>query len=73
MYEGDAPLADRRAQALALDRDLLRELLGADELRELLDRAAPWPSSSWSCRRSRRSGPPARPTRCTTCCAAWAT
>ncbi|TAM64403.1 MAG: DEAD/DEAH box helicase, partial [Chloroflexota bacterium] len=37
MYEGDAPLADRRAQALALDRDLLRELLGADELRELLD------------------------------------
>ncbi|HMJ80582.1 MAG TPA: DEAD/DEAH box helicase [Candidatus Dormibacteraeota bacterium] len=40
MYEGDAPLADRRAQALALDRDLLRELLGADELRELLDPAA---------------------------------
>ncbi|HXF71294.1 MAG TPA: DEAD/DEAH box helicase, partial [Actinomycetota bacterium] len=37
MYEGDAPLAERRAQALALDRDLLRELLGAEELRELLD------------------------------------
>ena len=37
MYEGDAPLVDRRAQALALDRDLLRELLGAEELRELLD------------------------------------
>ncbi|MEJ7752879.1 MAG: hypothetical protein WKF46_08030, partial [Candidatus Limnocylindrales bacterium] len=37
MYEGDAPVADRRAQALALDRDLLRELLGAEELRELLD------------------------------------
>jgi ATP-dependent Lhr-like helicase len=37
MYEGDAPLADQRAQALALDRDLLRELLGADELRELFD------------------------------------
>src|SRR5439155_1254573 len=37
MYEGDAPLAERRAAALALDRDLLRELLGADELRELLD------------------------------------
>jgi ATP-dependent Lhr-like helicase len=37
MYEGDAPLLDRRAQALALDRDLLRELLGAQELRELLD------------------------------------
>jgi ATP-dependent Lhr-like helicase len=37
MYEGDAPLAERRAAALALDRDLLRDLLGADELRELLD------------------------------------
>ena len=31
MYEGDAPLAERRAAALALDRDLLRELLGAEE------------------------------------------
>ena len=37
MYEGDAPLAERRAAALALDRDLLNELLGAEELRELLD------------------------------------
>ncbi|MCK9518365.1 MAG: DEAD/DEAH box helicase, partial [Dehalococcoidia bacterium] len=37
MYEGDAPLAERRAQALALDRNLLRDLLGDDELRELLD------------------------------------
>jgi ATP-dependent Lhr-like helicase len=37
MYEGDAPLAERRAAALALDRDLLRDLLGADELRELID------------------------------------
>ncbi|HEX7173193.1 MAG TPA: helicase-related protein, partial [Candidatus Limnocylindria bacterium] len=37
MYEGDAPLAERRAQALALDRDLLAELLGSEELRELLD------------------------------------
>ncbi|MDQ3305842.1 MAG: DEAD/DEAH box helicase, partial [Actinomycetota bacterium] len=40
MYEGDAPLAERRAAALALDRDLLRELLGADELRDLIDPAA---------------------------------
>src|SRR4029077_6083117 len=40
MYEGDAPLAERRAQALPLDRDLLRELLGQEELRELLDPAA---------------------------------
>ena len=37
MYEGDAPLAERRAAALSLDRDLLRELLGTEELRELLD------------------------------------
>ena len=37
MYEGDAPLAERRAAALALDRELLRELLGAEELRELID------------------------------------
>jgi len=39
MYEGDAPLAERRAAALSLDRELLRELLGDDELRELLDPA----------------------------------
>jgi ATP-dependent Lhr-like helicase len=37
MYEDDTPAAERRAQALSLDRELLRELLGADELRELLD------------------------------------
>ena len=37
MYEGDAPNAERRAAALSLDRDLLRELLGQEELRDLLD------------------------------------
>ena len=36
LYEGDTPLAERRAVALTLDRDLLRELLGEGELRELL-------------------------------------
>ena len=40
MYEDDTPSAERRAAALALDRDLLRELLGQDELRELIDPAA---------------------------------
>ncbi|MGH2597079.1 MAG: DEAD/DEAH box helicase [Actinomycetota bacterium] len=40
MYEGDAPLAERRAAALSLDPDLLRELLGEEELRDLLDPAA---------------------------------
>ena len=37
LYEGDAPLAERKAQALTLDRDLLRELIGGGELRDLLD------------------------------------
>ncbi len=37
MYEGDSPLAERRAAALALDPTLLAELLGRIELRELLD------------------------------------
>lgn len=37
IYEGDAPLAERRAQALTLDRNLLRDLLGHAELRDLLD------------------------------------
>ncbi len=36
LYEGDTPLAERRAAALTLDRELLRELLGEGELRELL-------------------------------------
>jgi ATP-dependent helicase Lhr and Lhr-like helicase len=40
MYEDDTPLAERRAQALALDRDLLKELLGQEELRDLIDSAA---------------------------------
>ncbi|WP_020076902.1 DEAD/DEAH box helicase [Cryocola sp. 340MFSha3.1] len=37
MYEGDSPLAERRAAALSLDAGLLAELLGRAELRELLD------------------------------------
>ena len=37
LYERDAPLAERKAQALTLDRNLLRELLGEAELRELID------------------------------------
>jgi ATP-dependent Lhr-like helicase len=40
LYESDAPLAERRAQALALDTGLLAELLGRSELRELLDAEA---------------------------------
>ena len=37
LYEGDAPLAERRAAALSLDSHLLAELLGPTELREILD------------------------------------
>jgi ATP-dependent Lhr-like helicase len=37
MYEDDTPPEERRAQALSLDRDLLRELMGIEELRDLLD------------------------------------
>jgi ATP-dependent Lhr-like helicase len=40
MYEGDTPLAERRAQALSLDRSVLAELLGREELRDLIDQAA---------------------------------
>ena len=40
IYDGDAPLAERRAQALSIDQDQLRELLGDADLRELLDLTA---------------------------------
>ncbi|HXE09141.1 MAG TPA: hypothetical protein VN612_14665, partial [Acidobacteriaceae bacterium] len=37
VYDGDAPLAERRAQALTIDQEQLRELMGEPDLRELLD------------------------------------
>ena len=40
IYEGDAPLAERRAQALSIDQSQFEELLGDADLRELLDAAA---------------------------------
>ena len=40
LYEGDSPLAERKAAALALDSTLLAELLGQADLRELLDAGA---------------------------------
>jgi ATP-dependent Lhr-like helicase len=40
LYDGDAPLAERRAHALAVDQEQLRELIGEGELRELLDAEA---------------------------------
>ena len=68
MYEDDTPPAERRAQALSLDRDLLRELLGQEELRDLLDADARRRGRAPAARRRR-----ARPTSCTTCCACAAT
>jgi hypothetical protein len=68
MYEGDTPNAERRAAALALDRDLLRELLGQEELRELID-----PGRSRTSRRSSSTAPrrarPATATPRSRCCA----
>ena len=40
LYDGDAPLAERRAQVLSIDQDQLRELMGDADLRELLDLSA---------------------------------
>ena len=40
IYDGDAPLAERRAQALSVDQSQLRELIGDTELRDLLDAGA---------------------------------
>ena len=40
IYDGDAPLAERRAQALSIDQSQLQELLGDSDLRELLDGTA---------------------------------
>ena len=40
IYDGDAPLAERRAQALSIDQSQLEELLGDTDLRELLDPVA---------------------------------
>jgi ATP-dependent Lhr-like helicase len=40
IYDGDAPLAERRAQALSIDQSQLEELLGDTDLRELLDTSA---------------------------------
>jgi ATP-dependent Lhr-like helicase len=40
LYQGDSPAAERRAQTLTLDRGMLRDLLGQEQLRDLLDAVA---------------------------------
>jgi len=72
MYEGDAPLAERRAQALALDRDLLRELPARRSCGSCWTRT-PWRRRSSSGRLSSTTARPAPSTRWPTSCAAWGT
>jgi ATP-dependent Lhr-like helicase len=57
IYDGDAPLAERKAQALSIDHAQLRELLGDVQLRELLDPAA---IEEVEAQLSLRNAPPAR-------------
>ena len=52
MYEGDAPLAERRAQALTLDRRMLAELVGSRGAARAASTRTRWPRSKTSCRRS---------------------
>ena len=73
MYDGDTPLAERRAGALTLDRDLLRELLGQEELRELLDPDALADLELSPPGADRRPPGDDRSTASTTCCAGSAT
>ncbi len=68
LYDGDAPLAERRAQALAVDQAQLRELLGDAELRELLDADAIDADRAPAAAARPRSTGPRAPTACTTCC-----
>ena len=69
LYEGDAPLAERRAAALSLDPTLLAELLGQAELRELLDADVARRGRGASCSGCPRTGGPATPRTSPTCCA----
>ena len=68
LYDGDAPLAERRAQALAVDQAQLRELIGDAELRELLDADAMDAIERAAAAARSRSSTRGTPTACTTCC-----
>ena len=72
MYEGDSPLAERRAAALSLDSMLLAELLGRVELRELLDPQVIAVDRTRSCSTSATTARPATPKASPTCCGCWA-
>ena len=68
IYDGDAPLAERRAQALAIDQAQLRELLGEAELRELLDADALAEVEAQLQQLDERHQRAQSSTACTTCC-----
>ena len=60
MYEDDTPRAERRAQVLSLDRDLLKELLGQEELRDLIDPGRARGGRGAAAREPAERGPAAR-------------
>ena len=70
LYDGDAPLAERRAHALSVDQRQLRELLGEAELRELLDPEALDELETPAPRPRRRAQGPRAPIASTSCCSA---
>nr|BFE68612.1 hypothetical protein GCM10020092_019130 [Actinoplanes digitatis] len=73
LYEGDAPLAERRAAALALDSTLLGELLGRVDLRELLDPTVVAETESQLQWLTSTRSPPATPRTRPSCCGCSAT
>ena len=72
MYEGDSPLAERRAAALSLDSVLLAELLGRVELRELLDPQVIATTTRQLQHLSCRPAGPRRRGQSRICCGCWA-
>ena len=68
IYDGDAPLAERRAQALSVDQAQLRELLGDAELRELLDEPVARHARAGAAASADALPRASRPTPFTTCC-----
>ena len=73
MYEGDAPLAERRAQALSLDRAVLAELLGRARAARADRRRRAGRPRARAAAAGRRPEGCATPTTCTTCCGGSAT
>ncbi len=74
VYDGDAPLAERRAQALSIDQDQLRELMGDADLRELLDAdAIKQTEEQLQCLAENYRARNQTLMECMTCCCDWAT